>query len=89
MSRINTREVLYLTTSYLLEKRGYPRPNGYNIEWDAKEPDSQYSMCYEDVEFVFEALDKYGYEIRKKGDVSPATVTYNVSSPATLAPQQP
>lgn len=88
MSRLNVRKILHLTTSYLLEKRGYPRPDGYNIEWDAKEPDSQYSMCYEDVEFVFEALDKYGYEIREKGSPLPATVTYKVSPSATSVPQQ-
>ena len=66
MNNLERRKILYLVTSYLLESRGYPRNNyTYDVEWDAKEPDSQFSLCYEDVEIVLDALEKYGYKISK------------------------
>jgi hypothetical protein len=64
VNKLKNRELLHLVTSYLLEHRGYSKKTDeYDIEWDAKEPDSQFSLCYEDVEIVFEALNKLGYQI--------------------------
>lgn len=63
MNKIQNRRLLHLLTRHVLVKRGYEIPDGYNIEWDPMEPDSQYSMCYEDVQYMIEALEKYNYEI--------------------------
>ena len=72
MNKLERRKILYLATSHLLEARGYPKKSDtYDLEWDAMEPDSQYSMCYEDVEAVLDALDKYGYKISKTAEPAP------------------
>lgn len=85
MNRIHRRELLHILTTHLLIQRGFEKPDGYNIEWDAMEKDSQYSLCYEDVEAILDGLDKFGFEIRKKNEPQSPTVTYtsnSVTSPA-------
>ena len=85
MTQINRRKLLHQLTSNLLEQRGFPRKqDDYDIEWDAKEPDSQYSMCYEDVEIVIDHLDKLGYEIVSKQVTSTPPVTYSSNSPSAF-----
>lgn len=85
MNKLQNRKLLHLVTSQLLEKRGYPKSSDdYDIEWDAKEPDSQFSLCYEDVEIVFEALEKLGYQIVPATQTvvpTTQTVTYTRVSP--------
>ena len=72
MNKLERRKLLHLATSYLLEARGYSkRDDVYDIEWDAKEPDSQFSLCYEDVEAVLDGLEKHGYEIFKTREPAP------------------
>lgn len=80
MNKIHTRKLLHQLTSDLLVGRGYEKPEGYDIEWDAMEPDSQYSMCYEDVEIVLKSLEKFGYEIVEKNAPVAPTVTYAAST---------
>jgi hypothetical protein len=78
MNKIYRRKLLHQLTTHLLEQRGYPKnQTDYDIEWDAKEPDSQYSMCYEDVEVVIDQLSNLGYEITPKtAPHFPASQTY-------------
>ena len=80
MSKIHRRKLLHQLTTSLLIARGYEKPEGYDIEWDAMEPDSQFSMCYEDVEIVLNTLDKLGYDISEKNAPMAPTVTYAAST---------
>lgn len=67
MNKREERELLHRVTSLLLVARGHqkPEPDVYDIEWDAMEPDSQYTMCYEDVEVVFKSLEALGYTVSR------------------------
>lgn len=80
MNEIHRRELLHKLTSHLLVQRGFEKPKDYDIEWDAKVEDSQYSLCYEDVEAILSGIDKYGMELRPKGQPQNPTVTYTSSS---------
>lgn len=80
MPKIHKRKLLHQLTSTLLIARGYAKPDGYDIEWDPMEPDSQYSMCYEDVEIVLNSLEKFGYEISEKNAPMTPTVTHTYSA---------
>lgn len=66
MNKADKRRILHLLTRYVLFKRGHAIPDGYDIEWDPMEPESQYSMIYEDMEYVFEALEKYRIQLLPK-----------------------
>lgn len=66
MNEVHKRKLLHLVTRHVMLKRGNEFPDGYSYEWDPMTPDSQYSMIYEDVEYVLEALSKYNYEIVEK-----------------------
>lgn len=81
MNKIQNRKLLHQLTSHLLEQRGYPKSSSdYDIEWDAKEPDSQYSMCYEDVEIVVNYLNELGYDLVKRHSFPTPSVTYTSSA---------
>lgn len=80
MNKLHKRELLHRLTTALLIARGHQRPEGYDIEWDAMEPDSQYSMCYEDVEIVLNSLEKFGFTISQNVSTQAPTVTYTSSS---------
>lgn len=81
MNKIQNRRLLHLLSRYVLVKRGYEIPDGYDIEWDPMEPDSQYSMCYEDVQYMLEALSKYNYEIVER--TAYGTTRATVGTPTT------
>lgn len=66
MNKIEERKLLHLVTKHVMVKRGNEIPDGYDIEWDPMYSDSQYRLCYEDVEYMLEALSKYRYEIIEK-----------------------
>jgi hypothetical protein len=80
MNKLHRRELLHRLTTALLIGRGFEKPEGYNIEWDAMEPDSQYSMCYEDIEIVLNSLEKFGFTISQKTSTQAPTVTYTSST---------
>jgi hypothetical protein len=85
MNKIHRRELLYILTAHLLEQRGHAKPSGYDIEWDAMEPDSQYSMCYEDVEIILNKLDAMGYELVGK-NAAPAPRAYATTTATYASP---
>lgn len=83
MNRIHKRKLLYQLTTHLLEQRGHEKPSDYDIEWDPMEPDSQYAMCYEDVEIILNRLEAMGYELVDKNE-PPAPKAYATTT-ATYA----
>jgi len=83
MNMIEKRKLMHLVTTHLLESRGFKKSSDaeYDLEWDAKEPDSQFSLCYEDVEYMLRALDLFGYEIVEKSSTYTIPSQYEKISP--------
>lgn len=58
----NKKALIEKVAEQMMISRGFEKPkNGkYDIEWDHSREDSQYSMVYEDVEFVVQYIESEG-----------------------------
>lgn len=55
-----------ITEELMVNTRGYVRDrNKFPIEWDKNNPDSQFAMVAEDIEYALNVLDSLGYVIVK------------------------